>query len=425
MRRFVRMAVAAAALLAVCGVAVRPSLAEPAKPFTGYPALFDELWSDVDQNFYDPTFNGKDWKAIGARYRAQLSTVKTDRDFNRLANAMLGELHVSHLYLSQPEHDKAVGGVGLGATIETIGKDAVVIGVAPMTDAERKGLRVGDRILTPDASLRGPIGSMAEVKVLGCDGKARTLSIRREGASWPPTHPGFWWRRIDVRPGVKYGYIRIDRFDDGASDLADQAMAELKDTQGIVIDVRENSGGNISSLRLASYFEDGSKPVVALLARPYLAALGRPVTKADIDKVTVTRGAYTDAAIFQAVRDGRGAAVFATDDIGDKRYHGKVVVVMGEDTASAGEGFAATMKSLVHATEVGRPTMGYLLSSDRAGLAGGWTLTYPAQGVWTPDGADFKDTPTQPDVRVPRTAADVCRGDDPDLTKAMEVLDAR
>ncbi|HWE45927.1 MAG TPA: S41 family peptidase [Caulobacteraceae bacterium] len=421
MHTFVGAAVATAALLAVSGVAI----AEPAPAFAGYPALFDEMWRDVDQNFYDPTFNGHDWKAIGARYRAELSTVKTDRDFSRLAYAMLDELHVSHLFLTQPERDRAVGGAGLGARIETIGKDHVVIDVPPMTDAQRKGLRVGDRILTPDAAVRGPLGSVADVRVRGCDGRDRSLRIRREGALWPPTHPGFWWRRIDVRPGVSYGYIRIDRFDDGAAELADEAMAEFKDTQAIVIDIRENSGGDISSLRLVSYFEDGSQPVVALLARPYLQALGRPVTKSDIDKLPVTRGAYTDAAVFRAVREGRGSAVFATEDIGAKRYRGKVAVVMGNETGSAGEGFAAVMKTLAHATEVGRPTAGYLLSSDRIDLPGGWTLTYPAQGVWAPDGTDFKDTPVQPDVLVPRTAADVCRADDPDLTKAIEVLEAR
>jgi carboxyl-terminal processing protease len=163
--------------------------------------------------------------------------------------------------------------------------------------------------------------------------------------------------------------------------------------------------------------------VVAYL--PYLAALGRPVTKADIDKLNPVRGAYTDAAIFKAVRDGRGAALFSTDDVGAKRYHGKAVVVMGENSGSASEGFASIMKNMAHATTVGRPTMGYLLSSDRIALAGGWTLTYPAQGVWAPDATDYRDTPVQPEVLVPRKAADVCRGDDPDLAKAIEVLDAR
>jgi len=186
--------------------------------------------------------------------------------------------------------------------------------------------------------------------------------------------------------------------------------------------VRAGGGGNLSSLRLVSYFAGPSKPAVALLAQPYLKALGRPVAKADIDRLPPTRGAYTNAAIFSAIKQGKGAAIYFTDDVGPKRYKGKVVVVMGKDTGSAGEGFAAEMRMLAHATLIGRPTAGYLLSSDRFPLANGWTLTIPVDGVWAPDGSDFRDKPTLPDVTVTRTAADLCRADDRDLARAQEVL---
>ncbi|HEX4862078.1 MAG TPA: hypothetical protein VFV07_12635, partial [Rhizomicrobium sp.] len=66
---------------------------------TDYPALFEKVWSTVDQNFYDPTFNGVDWKAAGARYRARVAGVKTDAEFEMLASAMLKEIGTSHLYI--------------------------------------------------------------------------------------------------------------------------------------------------------------------------------------------------------------------------------------------------------------------------------------------------------------------------------------
>ena len=80
-------------------------------------------------------------------------------------------------------------------------------------------------------------------------------------------------------------------------------MAELQDTDGLVIDIRQNSGGNLSSLRLASYFmPPGDAPVVALFARPYLKALGHAPTADDVLRGPKIMGAYTTDAIRKAVK---------------------------------------------------------------------------------------------------------------------------
>ena len=42
-----------------------------------YEALFDEVWSTVDQNFYDPYFHGVDWKAVREKHRAKLAGVRS------------------------------------------------------------------------------------------------------------------------------------------------------------------------------------------------------------------------------------------------------------------------------------------------------------------------------------------------------------
>lgn len=410
-----------AAALAAAFVVVAPAKAAEAPR---YPALFEEVWSTVQTNFYDPTFNGRDWRAIGTKYRAPAGAAADDAAFRKVVGAMLDELGVSHLYLSPPAANAVKGGVGVGAEIEVIGGERVVVDVAPLSDAQRKGLRVGDRIAAP-ASLSGPLGQESALEIIGCDGARRSVRVRHEQATWPPRHPGFEWRMLGLRPGLKVGYIRIDRLDDGVAPLADQAMEELSDTHGIVIDVRRNSGGNLSGLRLASYFIGDSRPVVTLVARPYLDGPGHRATAADLAKLAPTRGAYTNAAIFAAIEQGRGAATYWSEDLGPKRYKGPVVVVTSGETGSAGEGFALMMREYAGAPLVGRTTAGYILSSDRFDLAGGWRLTVPVGGVWGPDGRDFGDKAVDPDIKVARTAADVCRADDADLNRALEVLEDR
>ena len=390
-----------------------------------YPALFDQVWKTIDEGFYDPTFGGRDWKAIGARYRARLAGVRDDKGFAALAGEMLGELKVSHLHLSPPSTSTA-SGAGIGVETREIAGARTVVEVAPLSDAWAKGLRPGDVLAGEPEALRGPLGSTATVAVRSCDGRARTLSVRRERALWPPAKPGFTWSTIATGPGARFGYLRIDRFDDGAAEIADQAMADLGKTQGLIIDVRRNSGGNASALRLASYFtRPGERPSFALFAQPWLKALGRPVTAEDVRKGPRIVRAYTTEAVQKAVGDNNGAAVFYIEDLGDKRYAGPVVVLIGEDTGSAAEGFAWTMREETSARLIGRQSAGALLSSDTVELRGGWKLTLPIQGIWGADGRDYGDKAVPPHEVVPLTRADLCAGRDPDLQRAMAVLGAR
>lgn len=385
---------------------------------TDYPMLFDKVWSTVDANFYDPGFHGADWKAIGARYRTELSGVKTDKEFEVLASAMLKEIGTSHLYLVPPQ-DSPASGAGIGIGFREMDGEVLVSEVTPLSDA---GLRLGDKLLTPRTALAGPIGSEAKGRVDTCGGKERDFLAHRIAAFWPPQHPAFEWWSAKIAPDKTIGYIRIDRFDDGAAPLADRAMTELKDTSALIIDIRNNSGGNASGFRLASYFLKGEAPGFALFARPYLEKLGHKVTEADVLAAPKVTGAYTDAAIFAAVNAHKGAATFWSEDVGAMRYAKPVAILIGEDTASAAEGFAWAMRKVPGVTFIGHKTAGVLLSADRFALPGGWSLTVPVQGVWGGDGIDYLDRALSPDVSVKWTRADMCEGRDPDILAARKLL---
>ncbi|HEX8570016.1 MAG TPA: S41 family peptidase [Caulobacteraceae bacterium] len=388
-----------------------------------YAALFDEVWRTVDQNFYDPYFHGVDWKAARERHRAKLAGVKTDAEFRRLAGEMLGELKASHLYLVAPAASAAVTGHASPAVqMRTVGGQSVIWSTAEGSHARAVGLHPGERILSDAAATSGPLGSMADLRVEGCDGKARTVQVRRERAFWPPAEPSFRWASVTVKPGVKIGYLKADRFDDGSDALADAAMAALADTQGLVIDIRDNSGGNMSVLRLGSYFSEGVQPAVVLLARPYLAALGRPVTKADVLAAPRVDRAYTTEAVIKSLQDNKGGAAFYSENLGAKAYRKPVVVLIGPDSGSAADGFAWYMKTLTKARLVGAPTAGVLLSSERFPLSGGWVLVAPTAGIWKADGENVGDKAVPPHEAVTWTREDLCRGRDPDLAKALELL---
>jgi carboxyl-terminal processing protease len=409
--------------LALCALAVAAAPSghaqTPAK--AGYVQLYDRLWSTVDQNFYDPRFHGVDWAGVGERYRSRLKDVDTDAEFRTLAATMLKELRSSHLEIRAPSA-LVSGGARPAVQVRELGGLRLVTSVAAASHAQTVGLRPGDALLSPDSAIPGPLGSTAQLKVSDCEGRERTLSVRRERAFWPLPRPSFQWSTVTTGPGRKIGYLRADRFDDGADALADQAMSDLADTSALVIDVRNNSGGNMSAMRLASYFSEGERPSVALLARPYLQALGRPVIKADLDAAHKARRTYTTEAVFGAVAAGKGGTVFYSEDLGAKRYTKPVVVLIGPETGSAAEGFGWYMRMQTQARLVGQPSAGALLSGQTFPLADGWSVVVPVSGIWSPDGQNFGDQAVQPHLPVTWTRADLCRGRDPDMAKALEVL---
>ncbi len=125
------------------------------------------------------------------------------------------------------------------------------------------------------------------------------------------------------------GYLRISSFPPRSAVAGAYASAldKLSDTDALIIDVRDNSGGAPESVALLiSYFVDRPTRLNDIWSR-------------DSGRTTQT---WTEGAL-----DGR-------------RYGGKkpVVILAGPRTASAGEDFTYTMQALKRATVIGERTWG-------------------------------------------------------------------
>jgi carboxyl-terminal processing protease len=395
----------------------RPCAAQDT-PKPTYPELFEAVWQTINDNFYDPNFGGVDWKAMRRKYQPEVAKVTDDNSFTALAYRMMRELHVSHLELVPRQLVQS----GIAVRSKRIEGKSIITTVAIASDAQRRGLRVGDLLMSSPAELVGQIGTPATVRVQGCDGRERSLQVRRENPWWPPEHPSLRWRSVEQASGHRIGYIKIPRFDDDAAPLIDAAMAALKGTYGLIIDLRDESGGNLSSLRLVSYLIPGPRMTVALLSRPFLERLGGAPEQVDLSKVPRVSGAYTTAAIIEAMKKNNGGAAFYTEDVGDRLYRGRVVVLINAGTGSASEGFAAMVKGQKSVTLVGHTTLGALLGGERFDLPGGWVLTVPTHASWGPDGKRYIDQAVTPDVEVTWTKQDLCEGRDPDMAKALDLL---
>lgn len=398
---------------AMCAVLSHPAQAH------SYEKVFGDLERAVTENFYDPHFGGRNWPQIAERYRREVPKAKSDPEFQRLGQRMLNELGVSHVVLHLPGTNRPT--MGIGARWERIGSHDVVVDIDPASGARAAGLRIGDRILNPDA-VQGPRQEAAMLDVERCDGSRARLAVPRESAYWPPRQKTISWSVLKRGDGRSIGYLRAERLSDDAAGLIDEAMETVGSTDGLIIDIRNNSGGNASALRLLGYFTNPG-PGIALLSRPFLEKLDGPVKASDLTNIHRVSRAYTTEAIFDAVREGKGAVMLMIEDLAERRYRKPVVVLIGPETGSAAEGFAWGAREQTDAVLIGRNTAGALLSSQPFDLSSGWRVTLPVHGNWGPDGRDFGDRAVPPHVTTSLSREAVCRNEDIDLATATGVLE--
>jgi hypothetical protein len=127
----------------------------------------------------------------------------------------------------------------------------------------------------------------------------------------------------------KVGYLKISGFPPHflVADKYAAAMDKLADTDGLIVDLRENGGGGPESVALLiSYFVDQRTRLNDIWER----------------------------------NTGTSTQHWTVDKLDGKRYGGRkpVVILTGPGTMSAGEDFAYTMQALKRATLIGERTWG-------------------------------------------------------------------
>jgi carboxyl-terminal processing protease len=67
---------------------------------------FDKIWNFVNDDFWDPNFNGVDWEEARKRYKSKALAAKDHESFAIVVNQMLAELKTSHTrYFTKWEPD--------------------------------------------------------------------------------------------------------------------------------------------------------------------------------------------------------------------------------------------------------------------------------------------------------------------------------
>ena len=312
--------------------------------------------------------------------------------------ASLGDQHTS--FMDPQEYQDANAGLegsyeGIGAYVDTSGDFLTVISPIKGSPAEAAGLRPGDKIVAiDDEEMAGIAPELARRKVLGPAGSTVKLTIVREDEEEPLIVE--ITRAKIVVASVEHemldnniGYVKLNTFGDTTSRELRDALKDIisNNPRGIILDLRNNGGGYLqTAVEVASQF---------------------------IPKGVVLIERYGDGNrdTYEANRGG-----LATDI--------PLVVLVNEGTASASEIVAGAIQDYERGKLVGMTTYG-------KGSVQIWSPLSDNQGAvrvtiakWlTPKERTIHQIGLTPDVEVELTEEDFKAQLDPQLDKAIEVLE--
>jgi carboxyl-terminal processing protease len=396
--------------------------------------IYSRVCELVTRKHFDPCMNGANWDELSKSRRDQILKSTSDEEFEKQIQDLLVELKTSHTGFRHSKSAKIPGRHAIAATFMRCNFDGgqrwMFQDVHEGGPAHAAGLRPGDVLLQvrnkelmPPEPPIFPVGEDSQYAVQKPDGK-RIVGTLNVPSPRSKSHPvivpkavlcsqlpdGIGWLKVTMFPGA----VGID-----LAKMFDTAIAHLKDSNRLIVDLRGNTGGGIGGLRLMSYLTPGRKEVGYSLtrarkekgyAREKLPRFGRiPSHKVTLFWLALRYG-FIDKSI-----------LVVTEGLGPQRFHGRVAILVNEHTASAGEMVAAFAEENALATIVGKKTPGRLLSGTTFRVKPGYILGLPVAAYLTWQGRLIEGKGITPNVPVELTADQLMGGEDTQMQSALEL----
>lgn len=362
-------------------------------------SLYDEVWKLINARFVNEDKNGQDWRIWRHRFDSQ---IKDEADANVAIETMLASLNDRYTrFLDKDEF--AEEGRSIKATLFGIGiqiglRDDKLVVIAPIdeTPADKAGLKANDEILEIDGKntkgisvkdaadlIRGEKGTKVRLLIKRDDKAAKYYDIMRDEIKLKSVSLD---NPFSVSIPHNIGYIKLSTFlSSNAAQEVQNAMKDQGDKSGYILDLRSNPGGLLSNaIRIADFFlEEGS--IVS----------------------TVDRDGYKE------VRYSSPSVL----------TNKPLVVLINGGSASASEILSGALKDNKRAVLIGERSFGKGLVQEINQLPGGSGVNITTQRYLTPNDTDINKKGIEPDIAVELTEEDAKAKKDPQLMKAVAVVE--
>ncbi len=228
--------------------------------------IFDESYRVMKYRYYDPKMHGKDWAGIKAKYQPLLKYAGTNEDVYDIANAAIGELSSSHTGVTGPSSapvERTYSTRYLGLELEPSNGKYRVSHVYRDGPADKEWIDIhnGDYVLAIDGTdvkagddywkiLSEGENEYVPVKVSkSADGaNAKTYRIATVGnltnikyEEWVNNNRD----SVEKATNGEIAYVHIRAMDQPSLERFENEIDQFWQKKGIVVDIRNNGGGNI------------------------------------------------------------------------------------------------------------------------------------------------------------------------------------
>lgn len=315
----------------------------------------------VAGNFFDATKNLSQW---AARCRAE-SVMALERCpsvtghcISSALNQSFSQLESSHLFISTPEasrrfyrHEAQANGLKL----KWIADKIVVTGTYPGSPAENSAVRFGDVVVRAGEKKASTLQQVQKATSIVVDRRGQRLSVDLKTGIFQMDHTP----KLTELTADK-ALLTLSSFEGQFADrdlfepsFIKELFGQLNNYKGVVIDLRENLGGNFVALLRA--------------ISPFLCEVTEVGTLQKLGQSPQVLGEFPDSLEFAdqwpIIVHSDGVVLKSFSDYGC--YRGNVALLVDSETSSVAEIFAHILKQRLSAPVLGHPTAGAVLVALR------------------------------------------------------------
>ena len=302
-------------------------------------------------------------------------SIDEDKLDEKLGDALMSSLEDPYAkYYTASEYEKlqrnfAESYTGIGVSLEESDGKLLVSHVVKDSPAKKGGLREGDQLVKVDGK-RVKSVTQASEKMDGEAGTDVELELKRGGQTITVTltrseveEDSVEYKFYHADSGKKVGYIRIRHFGESTSDSFEDAIESVvsQDVAGVIIDVRDNSGG---------LKDEGVKCADRLLP----------------------------AGTILVEKDKQGEEKVTKSDGNEAEFN--YVVLVNGGTASAAEIFAGAIQANHGGKLIGTKTYGKGVIQSIQKLDDGTAYKYTTEEYFLPDGTAINGKGIEPDIKA-------------------------